>query len=249
MITRLSDFILEQNNYISFISLEETLQMISNNDFYVNHDYPIFRKVNQGGTQFHNRYSDFNIVDPTKINRVSPNASFNYVNLLVSNLPSWKDYPKRNNSLICGNYERTWGHFGYSKKELFLVMPHKNSNIGIAESGDFWEQFVFGHYNSLNDLNSYLNRMLHDDSDWNTVKKLLKQIDINVDNFDENIPDFISVEKLDILLNPNKHRLKHLPYNEDFQHEINDDDNTIEYWTDSESLMIRYDKAVELGLV
>lgn len=246
-------FILENsvNGYIKHISEDDAMKLILDNKYYFNPDFPIWRAVNQGmSVSFVNNYVDFNIVDPTAINRESPNAISNICNLLISNLPSWSNYPRRNKSLICGNYNRASEHFDCDKNDLYLVLPKYNSEIGMCQN-DFW-RFNFENFNSLATLNAYLTGVLNHRyfSDYKTLCDKLNSVDMEYLGEYANfiIPDNIStIEKLNILLDPNNHDFDLKKYNEDFSCIYNSDD--IEYWTESESLLIRYDKVKELKLI
>lgn len=82
---------------------------------------------------------DFAIGDPTDSVRVSRNTTNEYT-LLLDNLPSWKEYPKRSNSFICG----TAGNRGYVKgfgSYLYYVFPYNNTTIGVCPNEDLWQSF------------------------------------------------------------------------------------------------------------
>ncbi|VVC05803.1 Uncharacterised protein [uncultured archaeon] len=98
-------------------------------------------------------------LDPSLYERHSVGTS-NYYTLLLSNLPNWKKYPRRNHSLICTtNY---WQAIRYGK--LFLVLPVNGAKIGICPKFDifltqitencdivdlnkFWERFGLDQFN------------------------------------------------------------------------------------------------------
>jgi len=73
-------------------------------------------------------------------NRKSPFSSNNFYNLLMSNLPAWQDYPKRNNSFICSTDKRKASEYG---NDLFVVIPKGNPTIGICENEDLWLSFNY----------------------------------------------------------------------------------------------------------
>jgi hypothetical protein len=87
------------------------------------------------------------LVDPTKVERKAANT-FNYMNLLQSNLPSWSAYPPRNRSLICTTNYKHARHYG----DYFVVLPFGDPVIGICPSGDWFDTMhEFGGPDSIND--------------------------------------------------------------------------------------------------
>lgn len=101
----------------------------------------------------------FGLSKPSTIERRSANTSNEY-NLLLSNLPSWKKYPRRNKSNICttaGNLEYA-GNFGV----IMTVLPFNGAKFGVCPKYDLW-----GSFKTLEDLYgdkdytvSYLNHEL-----------------------------------------------------------------------------------------
>lgn len=79
----------------------------------------------------------YNIVDPTKTERKSAYTS-NHTTLLIDNLPSWKNYPKRSRSIICTLDGGVAG--GYGQK--FRVIPSDNCKFGVCPRSDIWYSFV-----------------------------------------------------------------------------------------------------------
>ena len=71
--------------------------------------------------------------------RIAPYSNVgNYHNLILSNLESWKDYPKRNKSICTGNFSRVEIAYG---DVIYLVIPYDTTKIGISSSMDFWWAF------------------------------------------------------------------------------------------------------------
>jgi len=213
----------------------------------------IFRQVNID----YNTYGDYNIINPKLIKRRSPNANSNYTNIIISNLPSWKKYPKRNKSLICGDFNRTHGHFDLGEENLFLVIPQNNAKIGMC-SQDFWTSF--NDFYSLSSLGSVISSLLSSsfDDSWIktrnrlnkiSIKKLQEQFKFNYIKF--NLDENKSViENLDEMLNPENNKFKLTKWNNNFQFDYSFyDGNMQEVWTDSTSLLIRYSVAKKLGLI
>lgn len=74
--------------------------------------------------------------NPLNYIRKSRNTK-NYYTLLIDNLPSWKSYPKRSQSLICSTSEDTSGMFGSN----YFVLPVNDTKIGICAADDIWYSF------------------------------------------------------------------------------------------------------------
>jgi hypothetical protein len=84
--------------------------------------------------------------------RISPHALNNIYNLLLSNMPSWKSYPKRNMSLVGSSRARTAENFGAN---TFIVLPFDGAKIGVCSGCDLWASFK-DYDDSLDMLNTYL---------------------------------------------------------------------------------------------
>lgn len=69
--------------------------------------------------------------------RKSRNTS-NYYTLLLDNLPSWRQYPRRGRSIICSS--------GYEKAdaygEVFYVFPVDGAKIGVCSDRDIFTSFM-----------------------------------------------------------------------------------------------------------
>lgn len=79
---------------------------------------------------FQTYLGEFVKINPKLKERKSMYTS-NYYNLLMSNLPCWQDYPKRNRSLICTNNPD-----GIFYTNRYLVLPKNNANFGICPDYD-----------------------------------------------------------------------------------------------------------------
>lgn len=82
------------------------------------------------------------LVDPTKVERRSANTK-NYLNLLISTLPSWQNYPPRNRSLICSGSKGMAGTYSSSSSNpgAYVVLPFGDPLIGQCPQGDLWASF------------------------------------------------------------------------------------------------------------
>jgi len=119
-------------------------------------------------------------------NRVSPYASNNFYNLLLSNLDEWKEYPARNKSHICTNKKAKANTYG---SRLHLVIPMPNAKIGICSRDDIWQSFLY-----LKQIYGFKNM-----SDWNdTLRDVLSSFNITTPNIDKDYSLLINkIRKLD----------------------------------------------------
>lgn len=58
---------------------------------------------------------------------------------LMSNLESWRDYPKYSSSII-GSTSKGVGGYG----KVYEIIPFDNVNIGVCPGKDIWESFTWG---------------------------------------------------------------------------------------------------------
>jgi hypothetical protein len=89
---------------------------------------------------------DFLLVNPkiSSQDRIAPYAFKNYHNLLISNLESWKDWPRRNKSLICASSYRALSHGGGFIKGPsvdYVIIPFDDTMVATGERSDFWNCF------------------------------------------------------------------------------------------------------------
>jgi hypothetical protein len=78
--------------------------------------------------------------NPKTSKRQSQNT-LNFYTVLFDNLPSWKNYPKRGNGVICSSYGLYVS--GYSTSGgPFVAFPYDNTNIGVCPRSDIWECFL-----------------------------------------------------------------------------------------------------------
>lgn len=99
------------------------------------------------------------LVDPSKAVRTAANTS-NYANMLVSNiLPSWKGWPRRDQSLICSTNRRTAEGYGHYKAGgPHVVLPFDDATIGVCSAMDFWDSFGAIYPPTMNDM---IERLVH----------------------------------------------------------------------------------------
>jgi hypothetical protein len=187
-------------------------------------------------------YTTYNLVDPTKIDRYSPYSSNNLYNLFLSNSKKWTKYAKRDNSLICGDYECMQIR---RENSVFIVIPF-DYEISVCPAGDIWESFN-NNWESLdcifNTIVYYINKKINviDDKNWETFKTLLNNIDnddkldfIKKYELDLSLQNKSFLEILDILLDPKRNGFKVINYDGS-----KDLPNNREIWLDSKSLLIK----------
>lgn len=70
--------------------------------------------------------------------RRSANTTNEYTTLL-DNLPSWRQYPKRSESLICTTTDSNG--YPYDFGDVYIILPSNGANIGVCRSFDLWSSF------------------------------------------------------------------------------------------------------------
>jgi len=75
--------------------------------------------------------------------RIAPNSSNNFHNLIISNLDSWRNWPRRNKSLICASSGRALTHSASFAKVPtdYVVIPFDTTKVATGDRSDFWECF------------------------------------------------------------------------------------------------------------
>jgi hypothetical protein len=112
--------------------------------------------------------NNYGIVDPKSApERRSANTS-NHMTLLIDNLPSWKQYPKRSQSLVCSTKEKSAASYG----NLYYVYPSDQCKMGIVPTLDIWSAFYkpFGHTSDVSDFNDLLRKFDISDKSWSKLK-------------------------------------------------------------------------------
>ena len=211
---------INSDEYINIISEKKALKLLSKIDIPKNNQFPIYRRVSN---DFENEYDLFNIVNPKTITRYSRYANNNLYNILLSNLPSWKGFPKRNKSLSCGNYKRAYEQ---GTDELMMVFPLKpKAKIAWCDE-DIWkfcknfktesdECLDDDGYDIKPDLDefnkklysfiSWINRNhkiahnIHYDNNWISLLTQLKNIDKYSTKEERSDADFLEILNMNII--------------------------------------------------
>ncbi|VVC05804.1 Uncharacterised protein [uncultured archaeon] len=113
---------------------------------------------------------DCELLTPHK--RRSKNTS-NYYTMLLSNLPNWKEYPRRDYSIICTTkpqYAQNYGH-------LYYVLPFDGANFGICPNYDIFE------VNLITDSRSI---------DMEEMNEVWKRCNFSEDNFQQFLEKFVN---------------------------------------------------------
>jgi len=198
-------------------------------------------------------YGEYNLVKSSEgLERIAPHSSYNYHNLVISNLDSWSEYPKRNKSLVGATYQRASGHLGTNHDYLYLVIPYDNTKVGVCMVEDFWESF--------GKINDDINRWI-----FNIIRIVIKNIDIDKDGLNSNwnqlkyvltklnVPDEVKeyfsnynneltlLDNIDIELEPSRQGFK-LVYPKDIYGKLVNN----EVWMEDNCILIRYDKIYPL---
>jgi len=210
--------------------------------------YPIYRG---------NRHIDgeYFLTNPKNFGeRKSPFADENYYNLLLSNLPAWSQYPKRNKSVICTtDYENASNR---GRGIAHYVLPVDGAKIGVCPRDDIWDGFrdAFEGWYDLSDLNDTIYSLFRDNGifrkrsqvDFSSFVKDCLELDKikNLDPDDYNIfseyieGDIPFIKYLNDILDPEKNGFKLVNVGENMG-----GDN--EVWTDSPCILI--DTSSKLG--
>lgn len=97
---------------------------------------------------------------PYRSLRLSNKTPHNYYNLLLSNLENWREYPKRNRSIIGTT------SLGYAEEyfgSVYVVFPFNNPKIGVCVDEDLWYSFPYLFNNIIfeEDHMEQFNKTLH----------------------------------------------------------------------------------------
>lgn len=125
-------------------------------------NYNIFRGYNKPSELFL-------IMDPSQGDSRKSTSGYEYTALLIDNLPSWKQYPKRSRSVICTSSKSESKEYGAS----WRVIPSDNCTFGVCPTFDMWLSFdkIMGRYTTVHQFNIALSKNQLSDKDWPSFKK------------------------------------------------------------------------------
>lgn len=127
------------------LTKEEVIELLKKNcqkflsNFEKYEDSLIYRKDEDRG--------DFVLVNPklSTTERIAPYSATNFHNLLISNLDSWRGWPRRNKSLVFASEGRALSHgAGFIKGGRavnYVVIPYDTTKLATGDRSDFWECF------------------------------------------------------------------------------------------------------------
>ena len=182
---------------------------------------------------------DFLLVNPktSSQDRIAPYAFKNYHNLLISNLESWKDWPRRNKSLICASSYRALSHGGGFIKGPsvdYVIIPFDDTMLATGDRSDFWncfpnlpkdEDFMEEDLDRPS-IAYYMTSLIHEldrnvkpslNTNWNELKSFLEGSEVSeqiigkyfTTDYEVLWDDSLNLlENLDILLNPKSNNFK-----------------------------------------
>jgi hypothetical protein len=255
--------------YLQFINEGRSVEISTDNVLYTIEKYAPWYNVNNVKEPIYRGLKGFEI---QKEDGSYPNAfitkpsesirpSAAYYNILIDNLPEWKDYPKRSKSLICSTDTRGAGSYG----EVYRVIPLiEGFKLGVCPTHDLWTSFNEGlklfepefHLRGLDDFDlinrelfSYLSS-IHGKVDTTTYASILKAYEIfesltsmpteiariRTATRGEKLIDFFNK-----VLDPVKNGFKHIGYNNSTRIKT---ENMVgkrykEVWTSADCLLIK----------
>lgn len=167
--------------------------------------------------KFKSNHGNFILTNPkeSEHRRVAPWSEWgNWHNLLVSNLDSWRDYPRRNKSMISSGWQRAHYHGG---TDMYLVIPFDTTKIGVCRNLEFWEAFnVWQEKRTyianwakqiINTLSSQAGTQFLNDDSWEDVLPYLDK-KYNVKFFDGYDVNKTLLQNLNRFLDPQKNEFR-----------------------------------------
>jgi hypothetical protein len=85
--------------------------------------------------------------------------TLNYYTEWVDHSPQWAQFPKRSRSLICSTNRKKAGQYG----DVAVVVPIKDTAVGVCSSGDWWESFkTTSPDHDPDEINQFVHEVLKD---------------------------------------------------------------------------------------
>ena len=96
----------------------------------------------------------FMTVDTSATERKSENTS-NYYTVILDNIPSMANFPKRSRSFIGSTNKDRARSYGFLDNKFFVMIPYDGVKIGIVGEQDMWDTEVrlFGSSQQISDIN------------------------------------------------------------------------------------------------
>jgi hypothetical protein len=186
----------------------------------------------------------------------------NIHNLIIDNLPSWENYPKREKSIIFSTLYRTAKIYGI----CYHVFPKIGSQVAICPNDDFWNSFrpalirmgLVGNRSNLITLNNALYEIgltfglkKVDFIDWTIFSKFAEDFDsivpnsLKISDFSNNLIRKVYehnhglISFLNHVLSPSINGFTIDIFNHRFKHIHNS-----EMWTEGQCLLVKEDQMV-----
>jgi hypothetical protein len=163
---------------------------------YINNDFSeAYKQFLNDNIIYRGDKNNFDIQYIIPGNRQSQNTLNYYTELFSNILESWKDFPKRNHSIICTNdYNKSTDYGGYS----YIVFPKNGTKLGICPADDIWYSFnkffekISDSYFYLDDFNKVIYTILNA-YDFDNIEEFIYNFkDITKETF---IKDLFSTEE------------------------------------------------------
>lgn len=192
---KFKNFILESSERSKDIDFD-TFRKLINTDYSEAFDNLLEGKIIYRGIK---SKSDIFITEPKSSVRKSANTA-NYYTLIVDNADSWRDFPKRSQSIICSTSIQYASDYGY----VYVVLPKNKSKIAICPADDFWNSFnelakldimSLGQLNDIISLLFDVAEIEPNDDDLNSFKKTFNELIKYYKDFDLDSSDLSNMRR------------------------------------------------------
>lgn len=202
--------------------------------------------------KFKSNHGDFVLTNPkeSEHRRIAPWSDYgNWHNLMVSNLYSWRNYPRRNKSMISSGWDRAFGHGG---TDMYLVIPFDTTKIGVCNVLDFWESFNV--YKSdrkyipdwteqlIHELSNQVGTQFQNDDSWEDILPYLDK-KYNVQFFNGYDKNKTLIENLNKFLDPKKNEFRLETFREVSKLQK---ESCRECWFEDESILVNWNYLTSL---
>lgn len=148
-----------RNKYTYFNNIEEIREILFNGQFSdAVEAYKQGHRLFRGDKSLLN-YKGVYIIPGT---RKSQDTSNIYNKLMSDILPSWKNYPKRNKSIICTTKQAMASIYaaGDNENAAFAIFPSNDTIIAVCPKADAWHSFSYlGKLTKIESINMFNERL------------------------------------------------------------------------------------------
>lgn len=166
---RYNNYVFENKYGSKSITEEEFDKLLSENCKNLTKFYRSIRDVSE----------EFMYQDAVKEKRTSIESENIHV-VLMSELPSWKDYPKYDKAIVCSTSIKFAGYYYNNSGGLYEVYPYDDIKIGLCNRSCVWESFGgFYEFDSIRMTHRFLKRIFEYSSkehDWEYIKQQIYNI-------------------------------------------------------------------------